>query len=465
MASNRGPGAIQHQASQEYYKSRDTGYDWAKNGGGAPTSATSGGVGGSWGSSAGGVSYSKPSVTINSNGTGSSGGGAAVSDGSYEKSIVMELCPPGGMKPVPPPEKLASFSRSVASLNPDLVCPVLLDCLEDGQPWIIRAKALCVMEVAIQNGEVSPGNNPYLSFFHACQEEIAPLASHPRGAIKDPAKRVLSLLGVDVSDMGPSVPQQTSQDAPNLLDFDDGPAAVPVSAPPPPPSQAPPAPPSGGSLFGGMQVKGAKPVPSPAVPPPVPSPAPASGDLFDLMAEPVAPATPAAVETAPSSMFGNLTIKDESEDKKVEDEKAVPSTSATPASGSAFGFIQNQGTSDLPPPSPVKESFDPIKNPSPNTQKKMMQLSQEQMQAMAYQNMMMQRQMQAMAMANMTPQQRALLQQQMMMQQGMMFNAGAGMPMGGNPNAMKGFSFKDTRQAKKDDHQFDFVKDAMKPNK
>ena len=52
------------------------------------------------------------------------------------------------MKPVPPPDKLAAFAPSVSNLNSELICPVLLDFLEDGQPWVICAKVLCVMETA-----------------------------------------------------------------------------------------------------------------------------------------------------------------------------------------------------------------------------------------------------------------------------------------------------------------------------
>ena len=73
---------------------------------------------------------------------------AGPSDGSYEKNLVLELCPLGGVKPVPVPDKLAAFAHSVSNLNSELICPVLLDILEDGQPWVIHAKALCVMETA-----------------------------------------------------------------------------------------------------------------------------------------------------------------------------------------------------------------------------------------------------------------------------------------------------------------------------
>ena len=38
------------------------------------------------------------------------------------------------MKAEPPADRLAKFVRAVPSLDPDLVCPALLDTLEEGNP-------------------------------------------------------------------------------------------------------------------------------------------------------------------------------------------------------------------------------------------------------------------------------------------------------------------------------------------
>jgi hypothetical protein len=100
-----------------------------------------------------------------------------------------------------------------------------------------------------------------------------------------------------------------------------------------------------------------------------------------------------------------------------------------------------------------------------------MSMSPEQMQAMAYQQMMMQQQMQQM--------QRAMAMQQMGGAGGMPVAMPVGMPMfqplaggspgmqrlpsGGQPGGvpmMQQFSFE-SKPAKKDDKKFDFVKDAM----
>lgn len=495
MASNRGPDATapppNYANDSAYYKSRDAGnsYGWAQAGG------ASSGVGGSWASagtpSAGGNPYAHqatPSITVNSApgmGIVSGGGGVAVSDGSYERQLVMELCPPGGMKPEPPPDKLVQFARVVSSLDPDLVCPVLLDCLEEGQPWIIRAKALWVMDTCIQNGKRPDApNNPYADFLHACNSEFAPLALHNRAAIRDPAKRVLNSLGVATPVGGaaapplravapaaaPAAPPPPPQPVVNLLDFDFGDevtAPPPAASAPAPPQQSPPKPPTtNGSLFGGLNVVAAV----PAAPP-----APSSDNLLDFMAETSVATTastpteqkssfgfmnsetaapPAAEIKDTSNMFNNLSLKG-----GTTIEPASTPVAAAAAAGSAFGFMNSAGSTDNVTTAPVaaiqRDTFDPLKNITPNSQKAMMQVSPEQMQAMMYQQMMMQQQVQ------MAQMQRALQQQKRGSTNPQMFMNMPGHVMQ-NPAASKStFAFMDQPQ-KQDDKSFDFVKDAMK---
>jgi hypothetical protein len=484
MASNRGPGAVQ----PDYQ--RDAAAQPYAGGGGISSSI--GAVGGSWGSTAG-QSYSTPSITINTVPGSSSlgGGGTAVSDGTYERNLILELCPPGGMKPVPPPDKLANFARSCSSLNSDLVCPVLLDCLEEGQPWVIRAKALCTMEAAIANGGKADGTNPYRDFFFACRDEVSPLAAHPRAPINEPARRVLKLLGVSTDTIPAAALPVSAAPPPNLLDFDDAPAPTPSQDPPAPTSAPPPPPPPSTSMFGGMQVK-SSPVPpqqsKPAQLPAQPVPMPQQTNLLDFDAAPAATAVPSSdmfqpttstsTDTAAStpavstttSMFDQLSVKDA--EKKDSDITAVVSNGS-----SAFGFMNSGDAAASATAAPTPQSFDPLKNHthslSPNpTQKKMMEMSPEQIQAMAYQQMMMQQQMQMM------------MQQQMgaggvPMPVGMV---GGGLPMYpplagmqgvrrtpsiGSPNAPvmpSSFSFA-PKPAQKDDKKFDFVKDAMAGHK
>jgi len=482
MASNRGPGAVgssNPSSNDAYYKSREqqgnNAFSWANK----DAHGAGGGVGGSWASAAPPPSvatqarepsYGQSRAAPSSAPVNRGGGGTAVTDGSYEKNLVMELCPPGGMKPVPPPDKLLSFAKAIPSLNPDLICPVLLDCLEDGGPWIMRAKALCVMETCIQAGQKPDNTNAYTNFFYTCREEIEPLANHTRAAIRDPARRVLASMGIQASGQitaaAPAAPPRAAAPpaAPvNLLDFDDAPvAAAPAPAPPP---AAPPAPAPAVDMFGGMQLKSAV-----ASAPPVPvqrvAPAPTSGNLLDGLTI----NSPAATAPAPSAqitnMFDSMTIKlKESEEEKKQGSADSGDLAGLASAGSAFGFINADASQQ--PAAPAKESFDPLMNFSPNTAKQMMQLSPEQMQAMAYQQMMMQQQQMQMAQ----------MQMAMAMQNGGMARPGGMQMMPGmqpqkagvmGPHAGKtssGFSFLDNPTTKKVDHTFDFVQDTIKAEK
>lgn len=489
MASNRGPNAVAPAGHNDdsYYKSREQQADafkWANKG----AHAGSSGVGGSWAnasagsvaSPAGASSYAAtPSVNSAPTSSNPQTGGTAVSDGSYEKNLVMELCPAGGMKPVPPPDKLLNFAKAIPSLNADLICPVLLDCLEDGHPWIMRAKALCVMETCIQAGQRDDNTNPYANFFYTCREEIEPLTTHPRAAIKDPARRVCALLGVEMEASGrtPAPAAAPPAPAPNLLDFDNDDVPAPAPAPPAaaaaPPATATPAPAPSNDMFGGMQVKAKSP---PKASPPDISTA-SSGELLGGLTGDGGATQPAPTAQV-TTMFDQLNMKaskDEEEKKVVED---ASNDLASLASGSAFGFINDDksgGAAGAGAAPPTKESFDPLKNFSPNTARQMMQLSQEQMQAMAYQQMLMQQQMQQ--------KQYMQMQMAMAMQNGAMPRAQMQHPMpGGLPTGMmpptqngvmgphagntsSGFSFLDNPATKKEDKTFDFVKGAVEAEK
>jgi hypothetical protein len=485
MASNRGPGAIQ---GNTYYQERAAAPAPVSTSGATPSR---GGVGGSWGnvaSQAREPAYGTPSISLTPSGRPSLVTSGATADGSYERTLITELCPPGGLKAVPPAEKLQDFIRAVSTLNADWICPVLLDALEEGQPWIIRAKALCVMEAAIRHGHQGD-INPYRDFFFACREEVEPLARHNRAPIAEPAGRVLLLLGVAAAANGGSGRTMNSAPmaapvaaAPNLLDFGDDVAAPPAAAPPPPPPVAAAA----GNMFGGMQVKSKAPAapPPPAVAPPLAAPAPA--DLFDFGAPAPAAATPVAVAdpfgavaaptpaAVPTSMFAQLQVKDTASEAAP---PAAPAVEAAPIAGSAFGFI-NSGSAPAaaapaaaampaatPPPAPT--TFDPLKNLTPTTAAKKiksMQMSPQQMQAVAYQQQMYQLQMQQMQMA--------LMMQQgggagMVMPPGMpLYRQGSGSaavggmpPVAGGPRLPMGQ--QQPRAAQKDDKKFDFVQDAM----
>jgi len=513
MASNRGPNAVGAAPQYAHAPSVSTG-----------VAAANRGVGGSWGAGGTAPTSSGMSVAAMSRaeahgglsavgappppptapppppssgpamGTGTAGRSA--SDGSYERTLIMELCPPGGMKAEPPPDKLAQFVRAFPSLDCDLVCPVLLDCLEDGQPWIIKAKALCVIEKIVIAAD-EQGNDAYSSFFHACAEEIEPLAVHSRAAIHNPARRVLKALGMDAAySAGSAQPPARKpaavavQPVPNLLDFDEPAAATAAAAVPDmlggdapptaaaPPAAAPPAPAAGGDMFGGLTTKSKAEAPAAAAPAP---PAPA--------------ATPAPAQGA--DLFGDMKVK-----ASASAEGPKENGAAAPAAGSAFGFMNASANGGAPAvvadpapapaaaappaaaPSPGSEakkdeaSFDPLlslsapSEPSAADKVAKTQAQIAQMQAMQYQQqmMMMQQQMAQMQMAMGGGGGVAAAAQRPATHQA------AGASAGVNPNVMSshgggtsaGFSFLDTapgaaKQAKeKKDAAFNFVMDDMK---
>eukprot|EP00984_Skeletonema_dohrnii_P015967 scaffold7003_cov106-Skeletonema_dohrnii-CCMP3373.AAC.1 len=578
MASNRGPNAIggcghghngggmappvaeapRHDDS-EYYKARNatgTAFNWASAGGGAPAppaaaaapvaaAPTVGGVGGSWATApvapppppavSTTPAASTPQLSVaaqsrmdaNQSGPYSGGGGggfvapSATAAGDYEKNLIAELCPPGGMKAEPPQDKLQDFARSVPSLNPDLVCPALLDALEDGNPWIMRAKALCVIETVLKVMDQQQGeSNAYADFFHACACEIEPLANHARQSVKAPAKRVLGLLGVAPGTATAASPMRSNgataaaarpvvaaAEAPNLLDFG-GPSDVPAApvAPAPP---APPAPPvvqsvanvsSGGdSMFGGMTVKSTAPAASsPAAPALVSTESTeSSGDLlgsFSVSAEPAPVVAAVAPSSGSSNLFGNMTVK--STPAAAEPVAAAPTaptdaSSVGPSSGgSAFGFLNattTPSTPSRPAPKPMAPaspaaSYDPLLTLGATTSTAN---NNGAMNGMNTANPMAQMNTAQMNPAQMQQMQMAYQQNMMMMQQQMqqmqMGAGGAGGQaygrQGSNPNIMganymrqvpgvqgdngSSFSFLGAPK-KKDTHEFDFVKDAMK---
>jgi len=471
MASNRGPNAIgsstvppptyaaDHQNS-EYYKARNAGgtaFQWAGAGGAGGTNAAAttggtstnvGGVGGSW-ASAPVTTHAPPPVgapppppqgmSVAARSRAEASGvavsaipvtsiGGATSNGDYERNLIQELCPPGGMKAEPPEDKLEEFARAVPSLNPDWVCPALLDALEEGNPWIMRAKALCVIETVLKvmAEHFEGGSNPYADFFHACSEEIEPLTNHARIAVKSPARRVLAALGVDNNAADSVAGGQATgaqepalvQEAPNLLDFDD-----PV--PPAPPATSPPAPPADGiekalaggggdSLFSGLTTK--------STAPPVASGsahvAKQEDDLLGNFDAAPAPSVASAPATGSNDLFGDMNMKNSpvATAEKPGRTESASSTEPSPTSASAFGFM-NASKPSNPPPSnpsappagpPSTQSFDPLLSlgmPSSNSSAtaapnaaNINSNTMMNMQAMAYQQnmMMMQQQMQQM---------------------------------------------------------------------
>ena len=333
MASNRGPNAIGSAtntvaapaAPSEYYKARNAqggqSLAWAAGGVsvGAPSSAAppaTTGVGGSWANvqAAAPPPTSTAPVAVPSVGSPSSlaaagnnsfGTSGLTGDGAYEKNLIAELCPPGGMKAEPPAERLAEFVRAIPSLNPDLVCPALLDALEEGTPWIVRAKALCVIESVL--GLEAEAGGAYTEFFRACIEEIAPLGRHARASIKGPAGRVLAALGVEdnVATIGAPATAPSGPVAPpaNLLDFDEPKqAATPSTAAPATVGLSSA---GGDALFSGLSTKTGAEV---AAPLQEPRPPPPQQQQAENLLSGVS-----TTDSGSNNLFGNMTLNSAAE--------------------------------------------------------------------------------------------------------------------------------------------------------
>lgn len=507
MASNRGPNAIGSDTHRDAY-SRSAASSTNNN----IVTGVATGVGGSWGASSNSASVASQSSSAANNIVNIASTGSAVSDGSYEKTLITELCPPGGMRAEPPTDKLQTFAQSISSLNPDLICPALLDALEDGQPWIIRAKALCVMSTAINVAEKHKqdgGTNAYADFFFECKDEIEPLTNHSRLAVREPARKVLKALGIDhapslatittTSKAATTMSQKTVAPPPNLLDFDEAPET------PPPPTEAPPVPPgptpaiapssnttsSSDSLFGGMSVKNkVETVTTSTMSAPV---ATSDSDLLGTVEEstPVVASTSIDPATSDPGIFGDLNVKPSISSVTNTTGKENVDNVDVPSNGSGFSFMTGEKestTSTASNPIPSKDSFDPLIGSSSSTSQpnnKMQQSVEAQQQA----QMMMTPQMAALLQQQQQQQMLLMQMQQIQMTPGNTGNTGAvnrmmmqqsqqapsnmssmprAVPVMGGAHAggmSASFAFmEDPAKAKKDasNKKFDFVSDAMK---
>ncbi len=144
----------------------------------------------------------------------SSGFGSAASDGKYEQTLIDNLCPPGGIKAVPPADKLAEFCSTCKSLNPDVVMPILLEKLIH-EDWKVQHKALCVCE-AILNTKGCESFGDYIDNNIELVEGMIKSPSH--SSVKERAKKIWTLLyeGEFEDSSAPSQPPATTK-APQTL--------------------------------------------------------------------------------------------------------------------------------------------------------------------------------------------------------------------------------------------------------
>lgn len=195
--------------------------------------------------------------------------GAAASDGAYEQNLVASLCEPGGMKAVPPEDKLESFLSAAPTLSPDFIGSNLIGFI-NSDAWQSRAKALSVISSLVKR----PGCSQHHDWWVANGiEDIQILAqTDSKATVKTQAIRTLRTLGVSISaaapTAAPTVPQQPVLN-PNqpvnssLLEFDGDERGSGANVQVPAPHTVAP---TGGSLMDFLEQQPSAPISAPAAP-------------------------------------------------------------------------------------------------------------------------------------------------------------------------------------------------------
>jgi hypothetical protein len=168
-------------------------------------------TGGEWTMASNRAGWNQP---VNSGSVESSANGAD-EDTSVVKKLVLKLCGPSGEIAEPSTDKLEEFILTLPTLKHDEVCLALLDTFEDGNPWLMKAKALCVIETVIllEAEAVLEGGGgddaPYFDFLRKCTGPVERLANHSRDSVRGPARRVLKALGqIAVEETFPQLDEQ-----------------------------------------------------------------------------------------------------------------------------------------------------------------------------------------------------------------------------------------------------------------
>jgi hypothetical protein len=111
------------------------------------------------------------------------------SDGSYEKNVVDELCAPGGVRPVPPKDKLDSFCKACRTLDPNWIISFLDEKMAEDD-WKIQHKALCVVEALLQ----TPGLEAFADRLDQTPDNLEALYTSKNPSVRERAQKVWKLL-------------------------------------------------------------------------------------------------------------------------------------------------------------------------------------------------------------------------------------------------------------------------------
>lgn len=115
--------------------------------------------------------------------------GVANSDGTYERGLIHELCQPGGMRPIPPKDKLLQFTKHSRTLDPLLIGPILLSKLND-ENWQVQMKCLYVIESVL----TMEGCEPYKNYFKTNMDEIDYLIENGKSQIQKKSKEIKDIV-------------------------------------------------------------------------------------------------------------------------------------------------------------------------------------------------------------------------------------------------------------------------------
>jgi len=279
--------------------------------------------------------------------------GEANRDGEYERQLVVDLCAAGGTRAAPPAEKLAAFVEAAKTLEVDVVGPNVLELLDDDKPWQVKCKALALVEALAKEPECEA----HKAYFAEVAQDLAYLADRPPVAVQKNARAALKALGLQVEAVangGKRAPRraQAAQDA-DFADVNGGVGGVGVSQNNNPQAttlpesdeqetaaaaaeELPPPPQEGGGLdlLGGYDENGFG--GGVAVPP-----------ALTTTSEMTLP--PEASE--PSSLFGDMQIKDDTtQDEATTSTFAATTTPPPPPPMDPFASV------DVPPPAATSAS-------------------------------------------------------------------------------------------------------------
>ncbi|KDO34735.1 hypothetical protein SPRG_00797 [Saprolegnia parasitica CBS 223.65] len=135
--------------------------------------------------------------------------GSSDKSGDYERTLIDDLCPPGGLARAPPSENLKRFVDLAKTLDIHTIGELLLDKLEDNS-WMVRLKGLCVWEALLD----APGCSHYGDWLEENLELVQHLTQDRKSHVAIKAKQVLTLLGIDVGDLPAAAPKPSPARAP-----------------------------------------------------------------------------------------------------------------------------------------------------------------------------------------------------------------------------------------------------------